>query len=296
MKYSLFLLAILIEAQTCNHTMTAGGGNMSSTQLKYKLIDSLGDVAFCDPDFFPIVRPGLEMRHAVQLFDSIKNNKDEFSAITLMLKIDNENYSDSNKLEIYREYKRLSAITIKQDTSPFSFSINTRENNRMENMWHYEGTITTGGKIFISKKEPFHLNCPICLPGNTLIKTPDGNVAVSNLKVGDEVVSFDDNNCSIIEKIVQTSKIPVAEFHELIQLQLNDGRLISASPGHPLTNGKSFEEIKIGDLVNGSIVKNINLIFSRELFTYDILPGGPTGFYVANGVEIGSTLKSLVLK
>lgn len=294
MKYAvIFILSLILQSETCDHLTTGNDENMSPTQLKYKLIDSLGDVAFCDPDYFPVARPALEMQHAIELFDSVKVQKEEFSEISSRLKMSAENYSDSDKLKIYREQKRLSVIKLNESTNPYSFSMNTKEKDGSETKWHYEGTITASGKIAITKKEPYVLNCPICLPGNTLIKTPEGNVAVSNLKTGDEVISFDRQNRRITERILQTSKIQVPEFHEMIQLDLQDGRRISASPGHPLPGGKLFEEIKTGDAVDGSTVKNIVLLFSKEFFTYDILPDGPTGFYLANDVEVGSTLKAV---
>ncbi len=73
---------------------------------------------------------------------------------------------------------------------------------------------------------------------------------------------------------------------------MDDGRKIQASPDHPDTAGKSLVSYQIGDSLDGSIVQNKKLIPFGGDKTWDILPAGPTGVYKANGVWLGSTLKS----
>ena len=72
-----------------------------------------------------------------------------------------------------------------------------------------------------------------------------------------------------------------------------DGRKFTASPLHPLFDGKPIYKLKMGDIYDGSMVKTNNLVFYDNPLTYDILPAGDTGNYWVNGTILGSTLFNL---
>lgn len=133
--------------------------------------------------------------------------------------------------------------------------------------------------------------CPICLAGNTLIDTPLGQVPVKNLQVGAPVWTADNSGQRVLGYVVKTSKVPVSQAHKMIHLALADGRELFVSPGHPTSNGRGVEDLKAGDTYDGSSVLNMELVPYGEEATYDILPSGETGFYWANGILMGSTLK-----
>lgn len=91
--------------------------------------------------------------------------------------------------------------------------------------------------------------------------------------------------------VAEVGKTPVPPDHKMVALVLSDGRKVYASPGHPTIDGRTVGNLKSGDSYNGAKVVSANLVSYGDGFTYDILPSGETGFYFANGVLLGSTLK-----
>lgn len=133
---------------------------------------------------------------------------------------------------------------------------------------------------------------PSCLPAGTMIDTPIGLVSVENLQVGDRVWTLSDTGNKIQATILRVSKVPVPAGHPFITISLADGREVAASPGHPTADGRTFGDIRTGDLLDGARVTKVEIVPSNQPYTYDLLPAGSTGFYWANGVLIGSTLKN----
>ena len=131
----------------------------------------------------------------------------------------------------------------------------------------------------------------ICLPAGTLIDTPLGSIPVEKLRVGEPVWSVNSKGEKVSEPILKVSSVPVPPGHPLIHISLADGREIAASPGHPTTDGRTFGDIKTGDFLDGARVIQVDILASNQPATFDLLPSGVTGFYWANGVLIGSTLK-----
>lgn len=134
--------------------------------------------------------------------------------------------------------------------------------------------------------------CPKCLADKTLIDTPSGLVLVKNLQVGMLVWTIDQASHRIPGIIAKTSKVPVPQNHQMVYLVLSDGRELYVSPGHPTTDGKTVVALKVGDRYDNSTVKSNKLIPYWDNYTYDLLPAGDTGFYFANGIVMGSTLKT----
>ena len=71
---------------------------------------------------------------------------------------------------------------------------------------------------------------------------------------------------------------------------LDDGRVLHASPGHPLADGRHLGTLQAGDRVDGATVVSATLERYDGGSTFDLLPDGPTGVYIADGVPLGSTL------
>lgn len=139
--------------------------------------------------------------------------------------------------------------------------------------------------------EPTPGGCPICLSGNTLIDTPDGNIPVKELKIGMSVWTSDGLGHRQPAVIIKTGKAQAPPNHKMVHIILDNGRELFASPGHPTADGRTFGDIKSTDVVDNSHVKNIELVPYDQKYTYDLLPSGDTGFYWANGILVGSTLK-----
>ena len=149
----------------------------------------------------------------------------------------------------------------------------------------------SGSTATFLKKEYNDRPCPICLSGNTVIETPNGPLNVKELKDGMTVLTQDQFGNKIIGTILKTAKTLVPPTHKMIHIVLADKRELYVSPNHPTADGRLFGELLVGDTLDGSKIKNTELILYDGTYTYDILPSGQTGFYWANGILIKSTLK-----
>jgi hypothetical protein len=90
--------------------------------------------------------------------------------------------------------------------------------------------------------------------------------------------------------VVLVGHTPV-RAHRVVRVELEGGRVLEISPGHPTADGRTF-----GDLVTGGLLDEQHEVVSANLVpyaheaTYDILPDSSTGTYFAAGALIGSTL------
>lgn len=132
--------------------------------------------------------------------------------------------------------------------------------------------------------------CPICLSSASKIATPIGEVVVTTLQVGDIIWTIDRLGNRIVRPLVKASHISVSNHH-VIHLVLADGRTLDVSAPHPTADGRTVGDLTAGDAYDGSVVKSAALKPYEGSATYDILPAGDTGYYWANGILMGSTLK-----
>ena len=134
--------------------------------------------------------------------------------------------------------------------------------------------------------------CPICLAANTTIATPNGNINVKDLKIRMPVWSVNKSGQKVLSKVAIVSHTPVPATHQVVHLVLADQREVWVSPGHPIANRSgNVGQLRAGDSYDGSRIITADLVSYREGATYDLLPDSDTGYYWANGILLGSTLK-----
>jgi hypothetical protein len=156
---------------------------------------------------------------------------------------------------------------------------------------NYPDSITVSiGKSMANHKG----GCPICLSANSVIRTPNGDVSIKDIKNGMTILSTNSDGIVIKSKVIKISNVFVGDAHKVIDLQLADGRELFASPNHPTYDGRIIAGLKAGETYDGSKVKSIKLVPYKYQFTYDILPDSQTGDYFANGVLVGSTLSNSI--
>jgi hypothetical protein len=293
----LFVVAILLAAcsTTTPSSLPAPSPVSPKTvaELKYALIDQLGPLWYCDPDFYPVPRDD-EPDQAVKRFDEVKADSAAFATITSRLGIDRGAAPTADqKLAIYRAWKQLNAIVLEPtgaDRFRFDY-LNTPAPGASDGR-RTAGTIGADGSITIELQaaagEP---NCPICLARGTRIATPDGDVAIEAVRVGMRVWSVDANGRRVVATVVRIGQTRVAATHQVVRLALADGRVVRASPGHPLADGRSLGDVRVGDRVDGAIVLAATLEAYEGGSTFDLLSSGPTGVYIADGIALGSTLR-----
>jgi hypothetical protein len=262
----------------------------SPTELKYILFSNFPDVFYVDRDFYPVAREGQEEKLALEQFTGIKTNAGEFTAILKHLGLpDKPGYSDGEKLLIYREHKKLTLgveMTPAGDAYQYVLRVGQTQGERIT------GTITPSGKITVLKREPSFNTYPICLAKGTLIDTPDGPLPVEQIHQGMSVWTPDSTNRRVAAGVVEITITPVPPSFSVERIVLNDGRNVTASPGHPSAEGRALGDYRVGDILDGALVITVEYVACDGGSTYDLLPDGSMGLYWANGILLKSTLVS----
>jgi hypothetical protein len=285
----LFTMTLLTLLSACKtQTTTTMPVTYSLPELEYRLLSQF-DVFWCDPDLYPVARPGSELVSAIAQFPAIQANEIEFSAILNHLSLDRkDNYTDEEKLLVYRQHKQLTlAVQISVSGDVYDFTLREGEGQG----WRYDGTITPSGKITINTKVASFNTCPICLTKGTLIDTPSGLIPVEQLRQDMAVWTLDGSGKRVVALIIQTVATKVPQSFVVVRITLEDGRTVNASPGHPSAVGEALGDYKVGDALDGSKIVDTERVAYTEGTTYDILPAGGTGLYWANGILLLSTLE-----
>lgn len=258
------------------------------TELKYRVLDEFPGMFFCDPDYYPVARAD-EDQLAIERFPELQANQEEFQAILAHTNLDGQtSFTSDEKLLIYREHKRLAAILFELAEGGFDFQLRTADSN-LEG-FYIQGFIGADGAITVRQRDPGFADCPICLAGHTLIATPYGETAVEKLGPGDVVWTADVLGQREVAVVLKAVHVPAPFLHQVIYLVLDDDRELWASPGHPTSDGRRLADLKVGDALDGARVISVERVAYGQAHTYDLLTSGPTGYYWANGILLGSTL------
>jgi hypothetical protein len=294
---SLFLLAVVVATGCAAPAGSPApsatpGAPLTTAELRYRLIDTFGPLWFCDPDFYPIAVQD-EAKRSVERFGEIQADGEAFAAILAHLGIPaGADFDADQKLAIYRAWKQLNGIFLE----PGNNGADRFDYRNMPAPGASEGRRTTGtidqaGTITIEQQaaagEP---PCPICLARGTRIATPQGEVAVEDIQVGMRVWSINEAGRRVVATVVLVGQTRVPATHEVVRLVLVDRRVLRASPGHPLADGRLLATIQAGDTVDGATVLSADLKAYSGGSTFDLLTDSPSGGYIADGIPLGSTL------
>lgn len=126
--------------------------------------------------------------------------------------------------------------------------------------------------------------CPRCLHRGTKIATPNGEVAVERLHVGDPIWTTTSDGRRVATTVRTTSWTPAPREHRMLSIRLADGRVLVASPGHPMADGTPLSALASD---GAHSIRETSLDDDR---TFDVRPDGETGRYWAEGILLGSTL------
>jgi hypothetical protein len=278
--------AITAPAPTPIPTLPSG---LSPTEIKFHVLAAFPNLFFCDPDYYPVARAD-EADLAQQRFPELQANQEEFQAILNHNNMSGQaTFSADQKLLIYREHKKLAAIHFELKGDKYQFQLQTKDTSGQGQL--ITGLIDGQGTISAQQSQPSFATCPICLAAQTQIDTPRGPVAVINLRPGDLVWTVDAAGARVAAPILQTGHVPVPAAHQMVHVTLDDGRQLLASPGHPTADGRALGQLALGDQLDGARIGHLERVIYGQPFTYDLLPAGATGFYWANGILMGSTLK-----
>jgi hypothetical protein len=310
---TLALAAVLLLAASCANsssptgtgsptpTPTSSGTPLTVDALKLVVLDAVGGyLAYCDPDQFPIAH-GTTLEAAKMRFPTIQADQAAFQAILQHEHLEpGQSFTDAQLIAINEDYKKMQAIDLQTSggaysSGQYSFEVVVPPDTLppgADNRTYLRvtGTVGPDGTVTIQDQtDAQRPNCPICLAEGTLIATPHGQVAVQDLHVGMLVWTTDRQGRRIVGVVEATGRMEAPLGHEVVRLRLADGRQVTVSPGHPTADGRTVGRLHPGDRYDGSVIVSATLV-PYEGFTYDLLPSGPTGTYVANGVLLGSTL------
>ena len=262
-------------------------------QLRLLLIDQLGPRWYCDPDEYPVAHFD-EQQRAIERYPEMVAEGDVFTAVANQLGIDPAaSVTDSQKRAIYHLWKV--AVSIPLDPlgdGRFHFEYLAEPLGGLTDGTRTVGTIAIGGGMSIEQQSPAGAPpCPICLSVGTGIDTPDGPVAVERLRLGDPVWTLDLSGRRVAGTVIAVGSTAAPAGHRVVRLVLADGRSVTASPGHPLPDGRLLGDLRPGDQVDGSRVIAADLVPYSGAATYDLVASGATGVYLAGRIPLGSTLR-----
>jgi hypothetical protein len=261
---------------------------LSLPELKSILLDEVGPIFYCDPDYYPVAR-GDEAELARKRFPELAADPMEFPVLLQRLGLEPKTtYTPQEQLAVYREHKKMAAILTEPIAGGYRFDMRVTEGDRVEAL---AGEIDVYGRIRIGSRQPSLDTCPICLAEGTRIDTPLGPIPVQAIRAGTLVWSVDATGARVAVQVERVGQSAAPNGHGMIRLVLKDGRRLLASPGHPLSDGRPLEALRAGDAVDGSEVLLVERIAYPGAFVYDLLPASATRWYWAEGVLLGSTLR-----
>lgn len=271
----------------------SGGTTLGPAELRLVLIDRLGPLWYCDRDAYPVGRD--EQQAAIDTWPEMQAENELFRAIAARLGIDVDgDVSDANMLAIYRPWKAALAVQLESiGEDAYRFDYLAQPVGGAAEGTRTAGVIRDSGEITIEQQaragEPM---CPICLARGTLIDTPAGAIPVERLRLGDPTWTLTADGRRVEGVVIALGSTAAPVDHEVVRLVLKDGRTVTASPGHPLADGRLIGDLRQGDEVDGSRIA----IAVREPYTsdetFDLVSSGATGLYFAGGIPLGSTLVS----
>jgi hypothetical protein len=110
----------------------------------------------------------------------------------------------------------------------------------------------------------------------------------ASLAVGDLVYSVHEGALRAVP-LRKASRVRVFG-HVVVRTTLADGTVLRISPIHPTADGRTFAQLRKGDVLDRIAIADVEIVPYAEPYTHDILPESDTGTYLAGGVLVGSTL------
>lgn len=290
---ALAVLAVLSTLACGSAAPTPVGMPLGVTHLKFSVMDAVGKPVYCDPDFYPIARPGNEQGNAITKYPEIRADAEMYSAIVAHEHLPSGELTDEQKLVLYRAWKLLRAVDLTPKGGDYTFSYRVQSTSGSASYLLVDGSVRVDGVVTVSSRTPSGPPpCPICLAAATLISTPAGEVRVTDIRPGMLVWTAGVDGTRIAAAVLEVGSMEAPAGHQMVHLVLADERDLLASPGHQTADGRPLGSLAPGATLDGSTITRWELVPYAGDRTYDLLPAGGTGTYWANGILLSSTLMS----
>jgi hypothetical protein len=89
----------------------------------------------------------------------------------------------------------------------------------------------------------------VCASPDTPIATPDGERAIASLAPGDLVYSVHDG--TLVAVPLRDVGRTVVTHHRVVRVELETGRVVEMSEGHPTADGRTFRDLVPGGMLGG---------------------------------------------
>lgn len=293
MRFAIAALALVLLAcgSTAPPSPSPVGTPLNTPQLKFAVMDSVGTPVYCDPDYYPIARQGGEQANAIAMYPQIKADAEVYAAIVQHEHLPSGDLTDAQKLVVYRAWKLLRVVGLTPSGRDYSFEYRVQSKTGSAAYEMVAGTVRIDGVVTVrSRNATGAPPCPICLAMTVVIATPNGDMRVTDVRVGTIVWTQARDGSRVAAPVVEVGSMAVPPGHLMVHAVLADGRELLVSPGHPTADGRRMGSLGKGDQLDGSTISIWQLVPYAGERTYDILPAGATGHYWANGILLASTL------
>lgn len=269
-----------------------GGATLDAGRLRLLVVETFGERWYCDPDEYPVAH-GTEQERAIERFDEMVAEGVIYMAAAAKLGINvGGALTDAQKVAIYHLWKV--ALSIPFDPvgeGRYRFDYTSAPLGSGVQGVRTMGIVSADGTIAIEQQAAASQpNCPICLARGTRIDGPAGSIAVQDLQLGDSIWTLDESGARVPGTVIALGSTTAPADHHVIRLTLADGRSVTASPGHPLADGRAFGSLALGDEVDGSRITSLESLAYSGGETFDLVASGVTGAYLSDGIPLGSTL------
>lgn len=127
-----------------------------------------------------------------------------------------------------------------------------------------------------------------CMASGTLVATPNGEIAIEELRTNDRVFSLHSGRVQAV-KVLATQRLRVKN-HSMAQIRLPDGFVVEISGEHPLGDGRPLWALNPGEIVGNVQIEGLTVVPYEGEYTHDVLPDSDTGTYFVHGMWLGSTM------
>ena len=129
----------------------------------------------------------------------------------------------------------------------------------------------------------------LCIPENTKIDTPEGNIEIDKLHAGDEVIGYDGTSTTILQKHEYKENPDAKRF---LEITMDDNSKVNLCDMHRIEDVRS-KDYSVGDSIGSRTITDIKW-YDGVKTSYDLLTSNKG--YRISGVSVNSMIEELVSK